>query len=204
MKLTGPVLFMELPAKLLWGPSGGSRGGRSMNKDTVVGIVGACALVAVMIGVFAYEYNSAPDASDLVASTSAGPNASATTNVGASSTQTVELTQTHISNVTFTLTWTAQAAPDTLKLSVEGPNGIAPVASQAEDDGSITLTVPVDHLDADKGAGQWTLTVDFVSAEETSDGLPMGIDNPATEPESDSSVAWTVKTSVEHRILPDA
>lgn len=33
-----------------------------MQSDTVIGIVGAVVLVAVMIGVFAYEYNNAPEA----------------------------------------------------------------------------------------------------------------------------------------------
>lgn len=32
-----------------------------MQSDTVIGIVGAVVLVAVMVGVFAYEYNNAPD-----------------------------------------------------------------------------------------------------------------------------------------------
>ncbi len=32
-----------------------------MQSDTVIGIVGAVVLVAVMIGVFAYEYNNAPE-----------------------------------------------------------------------------------------------------------------------------------------------
>ncbi len=35
-----------------------------MQSDTIIGIVGAVVLVAVMVGVFAYEYNNAPEPMD--------------------------------------------------------------------------------------------------------------------------------------------
>lgn len=35
-----------------------------MQSDTIIGIVGAVVLVAVMVGVFAYEYNNAPEPGD--------------------------------------------------------------------------------------------------------------------------------------------
>ena len=161
-----------------------------MNKDTVIGIVGSALLVAAMVVVFVYERANAEvgDEEGLTASIEQ-PSLSGTANVGQSDTKQANITAVGPSNVTFTLTWTAEQGSDTLKLSITPPSGseIAAKGSSNEDDGSITVTVPVpaDYM----GQGLWSVKVDFVSARPAP--LPGGVSPPAGGM-TDSSVSYSV------------
>lgn len=172
-----------------------------MNRDTVIGIVGVLILVAAMFGVFKYERDRAADAlggGDLATTTLAGPEASGTSPLGQSADATVALNQTGMVNVTFTLRWTPSAGVDTLRFSVapSQATGMTEGAqSEAEDDGEITLTIPVNNTGANGalGVGDWQVSVEFVSA---STGLPA--EPPIAPPGStDTQVSWTVTTQVE-------
>jgi hypothetical protein len=169
-----------------------------MEKDTLTGIIGALALVGVMVGVFAYEYQNAPAMDeDMVLTTSSGPSLSGTTAVTETSTETATITQDHVRNVTFTLTWTEGVAPDTMKIHVVGPGGEATGEDQS-DSGIALVTVPVPE--GEDGMGDWTVHVEFVSAESSEEDLPLGLDDPTNEPTSDTSVSWMVAVSVEHLV----
>lgn len=164
-----------------------------MNKDTLIGIVGSVLLVAAMVIVFAYERANAEVASDgdddLVASI-AQASLGGSVAVGASDTKTNNITAVGPSNLTFTLTWTASQGSDTLRLTVTAPSGstgISAMTSPAEDDGSITVKVPIPADYA--GQGLWSVKVDFTQA--TPDSLPGGV-SPPVGGMTDSSVSYTV------------
>lgn len=166
-----------------------------MNKDTLVGIVGSALLVAAMVVVFAYERANAAEVRDNgegLTPSIGQASLTGTVNVGSSDTKTSDITAVGATNVTFMLTWTASQGTDTLRLAVTPPAGsdITARTSQAEDDGSITVTVPVP---ADYAAqGNWTLKVDFVSAEP--DTLPGGV-TPPVGGMTDSSVSYTISVA---------
>jgi hypothetical protein len=170
-----------------------------LEKDTVIGIVGACILVGVMAAVFVYEYQNAPGADpDLTEANVAGPTVQDTTNVGQATRKAVPLDLEHITNVTFTLTWDAQNGQDTLQLIVQAPNGTT-VTSPESDSETITLEVPVPDGDEDAAAGKggWNVTVRFVRNTPPA-GLPVvGTLNP---PAGDTSVAWRVASSIDHLV----
>lgn len=170
-----------------------------MHRDTVIGIVGVVILVAAMVGVFTYERNQAAtglsDGGTLA--TLAGPPLSETTDVGATTEEALTLNQTGMTNVTFTLDWTAENGANTMQLVIVPPagSGLNETQSDAESDGSITLTIPLPNTDASgtAGVGEWQISVSFVSA---SSGLPQ--DPPVGVPgTTDESVSWQMETSIE-------
>ncbi len=183
-----------------------TRGLRGMNRDTLTGIVGALILVTAMVGVFWYERNTAlaaqADTSALQEVVLVGPGLSGSTPVGDSSTDTITLAQNGLTNVTFVLKWTAGAGSDTMRLVVapSAETGMAEgLESSPSDTGEITLTFPVANTATDgaAGVGPWQVTVEFVSAS-TGTAIP-----PGTVPmTSDTSVAWTIETSLQHLALP--
>lgn len=174
---------------------------RPMHRDTVIGIVGVVILVAAMVGVFTYERSQAGDITGgdgLTQTTAAGPEATGTTAVGATADETIMLNQTGMTNVTFTLRWTAANGADTLRLTIAPSAGTGlttGASSEPEDDGEITLTIPVNNTAATgtTGIGAWQVSVEFVSA---STGLPQ--EPPIAPPgTTDASVDWTVGTQVQ-------
>ena len=173
--------------------SGVPDGGPRMNKDTLIGIVGALVLVAVMVLVFAYESVNVEAADgtgdDLVASIDQA-SVSGSVAVGSSDSKTDNITAVGPRNLTFTLTWTASQGSATLRLTVTPPSGgtdVTAMTSQAEDDGSITVKVPIPADYARQGL--WTVKVDFTQA--TPDDLPGGI-SPPVGGMTDSAVSYTV------------
>lgn len=171
-----------------------------MHRDTVIGIVGVVILVAAMVGVFTYERSQAgslPGEDDGAAANFTAPALSDTVQLGQTSEQLVTLNQTGMTNVTFTLTWTAGAnSLDTLRLVVAPPNGTgAPVESDPEEDGEITITVPVGNTDASGtlGVGDWQVVVEFVSARADTAVGPPPVD-PGL-PVTDESVDFNVDVS---------
>lgn len=176
-------------------------GARPMHRDTVIGIVGVVILVSAMVGVFTYERGQAAGISDgtgVGTMTLAGPSLDGTLAVGASADETITLNQTGMTNITFTLTWTATNGVDTMRLSV-APSAetlmTTGASSDAETDGEITLTIPVPNTLANgaTGVGAWQVSVEFVSA---STGLPA--EPPVPPPGStDAEVAWSLATSID-------
>lgn len=174
---------------------------RPMHRDTVIGIVGVVILVAAMVGVFTYERGQAagltgPDGTTPV--TEAGPSLDGSVAVGATEDGTIQLNRTGMTNVTFTLKWTAANGVDTLRLSV-APSAQTQMttgaSSDAEDDGEITLTVAVPNTVANGaiGVGAWQVSVEFVSA---ATGLPA--EPPVPPPgTTDAQVAWTLSTTID-------
>lgn len=157
----------------------------------MVGVVGSSLLVAAMVVVFVYERANAEvlDEEDELTAAIAQASLSGTVGVGLSDTKTDNITAVGPSNVTFTLTWSAEQGTDTLKLTVTPPSGsgMGMVASVAEDDGSITVRVTVP--DGYAAQGNWTVKVDFLSAEP--DTLPGGVSPPAGGM-TDDSVGYKV------------
>lgn len=166
-----------------------------MNRDTVIGIVGAVILVTAMVGVFYYERNvAAPpvgDGDDAPANAT-GPTATGTVALGETHSQVVNVTQTAARNVTFTLTWSAASGADTLQLTVAPPTGSGILegnVSEPSDSGEIVVTVPVPE--GASPAGGWKIEVTF--SEARPDQLPGGVPPPVTPPNStDASVDYTV------------
>lgn len=171
-----------------------------MNKDTVIGIVGAAVLVAAMFGVFQYEKAlaaSGPGPADWAPATLAGPGLTGTTDLGAVSEETLNLTQLNLTDVTFTLAWAAQSGSDTLTLTVVPPEGVAGEAlTVSGDTGTLTLSVPVANAKPTAGApgtlgvGDWQVSIQFTSA---SGAAPSQVPVPVNP---DGSVSWTLATSL--------
>lgn len=124
-----------------------------MNKDTVVGILGAVILVAAMVGIFYYEGTQAPGGS--AAAGGSGPFAvtwksdmtslaavSGQSQLGQSASQTVNVTAANVTKAEFALTWTndqAPIGPEKLTLTVKAPDGKTYTASG--DTGTVTVLV---------------------------------------------------------------
>lgn len=176
-----------------------------MHRDTVIGLVGVLILVAAMVGVFSYEQSQAADVDGaLILQSVPGPSLEGTTAVGEVTGETVALNQTGMTNVTFTLRWTAGTGVDTLALAVVPPNGTTTeqVYETQGDTGELTVTVPVPNAarSGETGVGAWQVSVQFVSA---STGLPT--EPPVPVPNTtDSQVSWTLETSVQHWGDPSA
>ncbi len=119
-----------------------------MNKDTIVGIVGAVILVAAMIGVFKYEGSRAQatlgsKSFDVAWTTKevTGPTLTSGTALRSSTEEKVTVTESSIVDADFTITWTAQQGEDTLRLTVVPPDGSDLNESSAEGaSGSLTVT----------------------------------------------------------------
>ncbi|HET6405579.1 MAG TPA: hypothetical protein VFH78_13120 [Candidatus Thermoplasmatota archaeon] len=144
-----------------------------MHRDTVIGIVGVVILVAAMVGVFTYERSQAgalPGGAGGEVGNFTLEAVTGTAAVGETEQQIVTFNQTGLTNVTFTLTWTpgAQTSMNTLELVVTMPDG-TPFEAAPENDGEITLTVPVNNTSSagTAGVGDWQVSVRFVSAEVT-------------------------------------
>lgn len=179
-----------------------------MNRDVVTGVAGAIVLVAAMVGVFVYERNVAiaagtaqtPPTGPLVLD---GPGLEGEVALGATEDALLNLTTPGMTNVTFTLTWTATNGRDTLRLTVAPPTGSGVeegAVSEPEDDGEITVTVAVPNTSptGTLGAGDWKVSVEFVDA--SPDTV---VDPPVTPPgTTDASVSWRLATTVETRAAP--
>lgn len=172
-----------------------------MNRDTVVGIVGAVILVTAMVGVFYYERsvaatpNGEGDGGPATNSTS-GPIVSGTVAVGATDSKLANVTATSARNVTFTLTWTATNGADTLQVTVAPPTGsgiMEGAVSEPSDSGEIVVTVEVPE--GATPTGEWKIDVTFTQA--TPDPLPGGIPPPTPPPNStDASVDYSVAVTL--------
>lgn len=168
-----------------------------MHRDTVIGIVGVVILVAAMVGVFTYERGQAgnlPDAGSGSTTNFTAPAESGTVALGATEDVDISLNQTGMTNVTFTLTWTATNGVDTLRLVVTPANDTGLTSgfeSDAEDDGEITLTVPVPNTNAagTTGVGNWRVSVEFVSADPD---LPAPDPVPPPPGTTDTEVDFTI------------
>jgi hypothetical protein len=166
-----------------------------MNRDLVVGIVGALVLVAGMVGVFVYERNVAI-ASGLGQNGAAGganvtiPSLSGSLAVGKTDDKMVNVTNASgVTNLTFHLTWKATMGQDTLKILVKPPvgGGVTEGANPPQSSsGDITATVAV-PAGVDP-SGTWDVQVTFVSAD-AGTPVPPPVPVPGT---TDSSVSYNV------------
>lgn len=110
-----------------------------MNKDTVVGILGAVILVAAMVAIFYYEGTQAPGTTTTGGGggtgpltftwqnrTADGPSVNGQTAEGETSQDAVTIEQQNLTRVTFRLTWTdenvPQNQPDRFLLRVTSPD----------------------------------------------------------------------------------
>lgn len=169
-----------------------------MNKDTLIGIVGAAVLVAAMVGVFQYEQAiaaGAPGPADWALATAAGPGVAGATDLGAVSEEIVNVTRLNLTEVAFTLTWTAQNGADTLTLTVVPPEGVASEPlTVSGDSGTLELKVPVPNekptgAARTLGAGEWQVSVQFTSASGLAPQSPVPV-------AADASVSWSLATSL--------
>lgn len=174
-----------------------------MNRDTVIGIVGAAILVTAMVGVFYYERNAAPvgpGAATGTAGNMTGPSVTSSVAVGQTDTKIVNLTQTTAANVTFHLTWTATNGRDTLKLTIAPPTGSGitqGAVSEPSDTGDITVTVPVPA--GANPSGGWEVKVEFTSASPGNVGPatpPVQPPSPVPVGQSDANVDYQVAVSL--------
>lgn len=106
-----------------------------MDKDTVVGIVGAVILIAAMVGVFYYEGTSADItgaggsgwAVTWTTGTMGGPTADGDTQEGQTSSETLTISAANLTKIEFTLSWTDNVgSADEFRLVVHPPGGGAP------------------------------------------------------------------------------
>ena len=159
-----------------------------MNRDTVIGIVGAVILVAAMVGVFQYERTRAPDSlSGLVLQTVPIANATGATVVTATSEEAINVTQANMTNVTFALKWTvpppapgAPASQATVSLEIVPPPGVNATGERAAQAASGSVEVKL-QLPNPKpasgpvtlGMGGWTAKIKFVSSTSPTGALPV-------------------------------
>ncbi|HVL49639.1 MAG TPA: hypothetical protein VM889_13875 [Candidatus Thermoplasmatota archaeon] len=187
-----------------------------MNKDTIVGVVGAVILVIAMIGVFKYEGDQAGSATggrnafDVAWSTTdkAGPSADGSVNLKGSADGALKVAEANVTKATFALTWTATNGKDKLKLTVTSPSGEAKTAES--DTGTVNVAFDVAPLPpattargddanaakkglapqagANAAVGEWKLKVEFLDAT----GIQL---HPAQPPiQQDQKVSWKVSS----------
>lgn len=190
-----------------------------MNKDTVVGILGAVILVAAMVGIFYYEGTQAPGATGTPGGGGAGgagsgafrlANATLTGgsgNLAAGGTQdiSVNVTQQNVASTTFTLTWTDEAnlpqnAPDEFRIVVTPPGGGAPREATGT---TSPLTVSFTNVNGQpasataapstNGTGTWMVTVELVTV-----GQPGGLPLPGQVPVSDQGNSFDLAASASY------
>lgn len=156
-----------------------------MDRDVVVGIVGAVVLVAAMVGIFFYERSVAP----IPAAEGAAPSMNATSATASDTTAVGSSTEKMLAldggNATFTLTWTpGDRSTDTLGLTVTAPDGrVSDAVESSASPIELTFAGP---------AGNWTVEVAFVSAEGPAGGVP----GPAGGVGADTSVSWSLDAAV--------
>jgi hypothetical protein len=129
-----------------------------MNKDTVVGILGAVILVAAMVGIFYYEGTQAPGATangggggagtgpfavSWTTAEKAGTAVQGSTDWGASSTQQANVTGSNVTKISFAVTWTPNAvSAESVTVTGKGPGGLS-CTGQASTSGTATCDVNV-------------------------------------------------------------
>lgn len=192
-----------------------------MNKDTVVGIVGAVILVVAMIGVFKYEGEQGAatlgaNAYDVTWATgdSNGPTESGTTALKSKSDKTLTLATTNLTKVQFTLAWKPTNGKDSFKLTVTGPDGEPKPQTVAGDGGSSnSLTLTFDNIQEipikaqqfadDETEAQARLAKDHTGRKGTgawtvtvefTDATGIQLVPGAPPVQQDQNVAWTLKT----------
>lgn len=173
-----------------------------MNKDTVVGIVGAAILVTAMVGIFYYERGVAADGGiggpggPGTNANTTGPTVTGTVALGSTDSKLANITAASAGNVTFRLTWTATNGADTLQITVAPPTGSGIMegsVSEPSDSGEITVTVAVPA--GATPTGEWKVDVSFTQA--TPDPLPGGVPPPTNPPGStDTSVDYRVAVTL--------
>lgn len=185
-----------------------------MNKDTVVGILGAVILVAAMVAIFYYEGTQVPGGAGGAGGTGGGAGGNAlyrTSTVGGPTASgqnteevTVDITQANVTAINFTLTWTddANTDPDTFRVTVTGPTGTTYEGTAEGSDGAEGVVVrisPINSVPAAAnaapdtlGQGTWTVSVELVSVGQVG-GLPL----PGQIPVTDQGNAWDLATDVE-------
>ncbi|HVL47683.1 MAG TPA: hypothetical protein VM889_03915 [Candidatus Thermoplasmatota archaeon] len=172
-----------------------------MNRDTVIGIVGAAVLIVAMVGVFVYERDRAAallddgDGGNLEIASLAGPEAQGVVKLGQSMEGKLNVTTHNLTKIDFTLAWKAAQGKDTLALTVTPPPGVATnsTLTMVSDSGTIVLTVDLanpkparDHVTT--GAGEWGFKVEFKKATGVApDPVPVG---------KDESVGFTLATQL--------
>lgn len=118
--------------------------GRPLNRDTLVGIVGAAILVAAMAGIFWYEGTRGAGTTgsfrfDVEWATAAenGPQTSGNLAEGESTDETVAIEREGLASVDFVLVWTDSVGTgDTFKVTVTSPTGETKTAEATNDGGA--------------------------------------------------------------------
>lgn len=187
-----------------------------MNKDTVVGILGAVILVAAMVGIFYYEGTQAPGAvggggpggaggagGAFRTANATGPGDSGQLAAGASEDLSVNITRANLTAVEFRLEWTdeniPQNTPDEFRLAVTSPGGVTLEATGAQSPVTVRFSplneVPTGAAAAPGtvGTGTWRVTVELVSV-----GQPGGLPLPGQVPVSDQGNAWTLASALSY------
>ncbi len=169
-----------------------------MNRDVAVGIAWAVGLVAVMGGVFAYEYvtyEGGPLEAVETVETKMG-----TLNEGASKDHTVAVNGEDLGSILVSLTWNDDVGEaDRFEVTVRNGAG-EEVARQGADSGIIDVKIPITDApetgsmpDAWEGQQTWTVTVKLLSAP----GTP-GAVAPLDEADGSQSYSLTI-TQVHHQ-----
>lgn len=167
-----------------------------MNRDTVIGIVGAVILVAAMVGVFQYERTRAPTTGtgDFTLTNSTLEGVSGETTIRGATEEMVNVSQQNVTTVLFTLKWSpsTQGFEDTLKLTVIPPgNGTEATASGAsgtlELPVNVTSMMPTPGNPVLTGTGAWTIKVEYLSTTSPTGPLPL--------PQA-GTVSWTLAGTV--------
>lgn len=181
-----------------------------MNKDTVVGILGAVILVAAMVAIFYYEGTQVPGGTGGAGGTGGTggnalyrtANATGPTASGQNTEEvTVDIAQQNLTAVEFLVTWQddANTDPDTFRVTVTGPDGQN--ATGEGSDGAAGIPVRVSPIATipnaanapatTAGSGTWTISVELVNVGQVG-GLPL----PGQIPVSDQGNAWDLSTAL--------
>lgn len=188
-----------------------------MNKDTIIGIVGAVVLVAAMVGVFQYE--GSQSASTLggaqfqvtwATDSANGPTVSGSTAVGEETEEVLTVEETNLTRSEFTLVWTpGPGSTNTMRLTVTPPAGTGLDAQTVEGTGgeiSLSFDVPNDvPQDAtvfgnSEEEARGRLAAQYTKSVGTGDwGVTVAFDSaegpvPGVPVGGDSEVAWDVNT----------
>lgn len=172
-----------------------------MHRDTIIGIVGVVILVAAMVGVFTYESGQAANLvpGEFVLATLAGPTLEGTTALDAETAEAITVSQTNMTNLTFTLSWSSTAtAQNTLQLEIRPANGTGLTegfVSEAESDGEISITLPIGNEKPTsgplaRGVGDYEILVRFL------DSRPPGAPIQPPQPVPPTA-SWTLATSID-------
>lgn len=192
-----------------------------MNKDTVVGILGAVILVAAMVGIFYYEGTQAPAGAGVATggagplslnwttSSVAGPSARGQTTEGDSTEERVNVSAANLTRIEFVLEWAddvMNSGPDVFNVTVTSPAGDTLTGTGRDGRATVTFSpvnpVPtatrgsqadLERLRTTNGTGTWLVVIELSDAGDVMVG-PLEPPPVPGAPTEDTGNEWKLST----------